>query len=182
MTVCYVDSETLGLDADVHPIWEVGLITELGEEHCWQLQITQREIDLAHPKALEISGFHERYDRKKAIDPWEFCLEFDDLTKGVHLVGAVILFDEERLRRMFWKEGMTPSWHYHVICVEALAVGYLCGSFVSNGDYDRRGIVPLPWNSKDLSRRLGVDPDQFEEHTALGDARWARAIYEKVVC
>jgi hypothetical protein len=49
--------------------------------------------------------------------------------------------------------------------VEALAAG-------------RLGIEP-PWDSHDLSRRMGVpEPAPGEQHTAIGDARWAKAMYE----
>ena len=39
----------------------------------------------------------------------------------------------------------------------------------------------LPWRSTDLSLALGVDPTDFEpKHSALADARWAKALYEKI--
>ena len=38
----------------------------------------------------------------------------------------------------------------------------------------------LPWDSDEISRVVGVDPDDFDRHTALGDARWARAIYDAI--
>ncbi len=38
-----------------------------------------------------------------------------------------------------------------------------------------------PWDSNKLSLAVGVDPDDFDRHTALGDARWAKAIYERVI-
>ena len=54
-----------------------------------------------------------------------------------------------------------------------LAVGYLAG----------RGepLPPLPWNSDNLSRMVGVDPDRFDRHTAMGDALWTQAIYDRIV-
>lgn len=45
---------------------------------------------------------------------------------------------------------------------------------------DPTGALP-PWNSNDMSRAVGVEPDDFDRHTALGDARWAKAIYEAVM-
>ena len=38
-----------------------------------------------------------------------------------------------------------------------------------------------PWDSDALSRAVGVNPDDFDRHTALGDARWAKAMYEAVM-
>jgi hypothetical protein len=34
--------------------------------------------------------------------------------------------------------------------------------------------------SDDLSRAVGVDPDDYYRHTALGDCRWMRDLYDAV--
>lgn len=172
--VVFVDTETLGLDPDYNPIWEVALITPDGQEHEWFLRVSPRDVALAHPKALEIGRFDERYDNGKATDHGPFCHRFRDLTAGCHLAGAVVSFDEERLRRLFWRNGYGVEWHYHLIDVEALAVGYLAGV-----EFGAR-MAP-PWKSEELSRAVNVDPEDFDRHTALGDARWAKAIYEAVM-
>lgn len=39
----------------------------------------------------------------------------------------------------------------------------------------------LPWDSDNLSRMVGVDPDRFDRHTAMGDALWTQAIYDRIV-
>ena len=175
--VVFVDTETLGLDPDIHPIWEIGLILPDGEEHEWKVRCTDREIALAHPKALEIGRFHERYRGAGSRASVAYAL-FHAIPPGAHLCGAVVSFDEERLRRLMWAEGLAPRWHYHLIDVETLAAGYLHWR-----DLRADGFPPLtlPWDSEEISRRVGVEPDRFDRHTALGDARWAKAIYEAVV-
>lgn len=215
--VCFVDTETTGLDPDRHAIWEVGLITPNGDQHVWQFPVAEIEAD---PFALDIGQWWDRrwgtdndvpainalYDahtdksRRKnfpadgrAIKPGkDWCRHFQRLTAGLHLAGAVVSFDEERLRRLLRSQGVLPRWHYHLIDVEALAAGYVVGQFTaiqecgSNPDADgptqeeAMRAIP-PWNSNDLSRAVGVDPDDFDRHTALGDARWAKAIYEAVM-
>jgi len=41
--------------------------------------------------------------------------------------------------------------------------------------------VPFPFSSRDLSRWTGVEPPAAEvAHTALGDARWARDVFDAV--
>ena len=35
--------------------------------------------------------------------------------------------------------------------------------------------------SNQLSLAVGVDPDDYDRHTALGDCRWAKAIYQAVI-
>jgi len=63
------------------------------------------------------------------------------------------------------------SWpaHYHQICVENIAVGALAA---------RGHVIRPPYKSKDLSGLLGLDPDGYWQHTALGDAYWARDMYD----
>jgi DNA polymerase III epsilon subunit-like protein len=162
--VTFCDTETTGLDPDQHEIWEVGLITPDEKEHHWFLPV---DLGRADPRALAIGQFHERYDYSEVSSLCSFAMDFAELTRGLHLVGAVISFDEERLRKLLRRNGACPEWHYHIVDSEALGAGYL-------------GVEP-PWDSDDLSHRLGLDPDNFERHTALGDSRWARAMYRAVM-
>lgn len=163
MSVAFCDTETTGLDPDLHQIWEVGLIVDEGE-HSWQLPV---DLGRADAVGLRIGRFHERYDSALVSGIAEFAAQFAELTRGRHLVGAVISFDEERLRKLLRANGACPEWHYHLVDCEALAAG-------------RLGMAP-PWDSEELSRKVGVEPDRFDRHTALGDARWAKAIYEAVM-
>ena len=174
--VCFIDTETLGLDPDVNPVWEIGLILPDGTEREWHVKVSDRDISLAHPKALEISRFEERYGKTRAIDtPEDVCRDlYNAIPERCHLAGAVVNFDEERLRRLMWKHGYSPRWHYHLIEVETLAQGYLAG--VEFGQ-----PLDLPWDSETLSRAVNVEPGRFDRHTALADARWAKAIYEAVM-
>ena len=59
-----------------------------------------------------------------------------------------------------------------LIELENLAIGYLAG----------RGepLPPLPWNSDDLSRAIGINPDDYRRHEAMADVEWARDIYDRV--
>jgi hypothetical protein len=110
---------------------------------------------------------------------------FARLTWGAHMVGAVPSFDDSRLARLLRRHGACPGWHYHLIDVETLAAGYVLGldeeSGVDDGGEYARVARVLPWSSEDLSRRVGVDPDGFDRHTALADARWAEAIFDKIM-
>ncbi len=183
-----VDSETTGLDPARHPIWEVAAIEEDGTEHLWQVKWSRAVLDNADPVALEINGFEARYDKGTCdiLSPRESAERFADLSNGLHLVGAVVSFDEERLRRMHdlhlgRPEGKYP-WRYHLIDVEALAIGYLRGHAAGSGYYMHGDPIFPPWKSDELSDALDVTmPEGDERHTALADARWAKVLYERVM-
>jgi hypothetical protein len=191
--IAFLDTETTGLDPDRHQIWEVALIKPDGAEHVWQFPINEMEAD---PFALNIGHYWDRHwepgvqeisqitavyeahtpeSRRgnfpregRAITPGAmWCHHFRNLTAGLHLVGAVVSFDEERLRRLLNRNGVLHRWHYHLCDVEALAAG-------------RLGIEP-PWDSDDLSAALGVTVSDEDRHTALGDAKWAKRIYDAVM-
>jgi hypothetical protein len=73
-------------------------------------------------------------------------------------------------------------WHYHLIDVEALAAGWLAaGIDPDDPPAPTQDSCQPPWNSNELSLAVGVDPEQYDRHTALGDARWARDIYDAVM-
>lgn len=176
--VLFVDTETLGLDPDIHPIWEIGCIEADGTEHEWQIALPAYQIAQADPVALEINRFEERYvgnldtSGTEVLTTSQSAARFAELAQGKHLVGAVVSFDEERLRLMHnaflgKPQGKYP-WHYHVLCVEAMAVGHLGGSF------------ELPWKSDAITKALGLTIDEENKHSALADARWARDIYMAV--
>lgn len=166
--LAFVDCETTGLDPERNEVWEVGLIlvgTDNSDgEYEWQLPV---DLGWADAMALTVSGYHGRRVGSASSSPHEFARKFSRLTHGAHLVGAVPSFDDAFLKRLLRANGACPGWHYHLIDTEALVAGLL-------------GISP-PWNSNDLSKAVGVDSESFERHTALGDARWARATYDAVM-
>ena len=198
--IAFVDCETTGLDPDQHQIWEVALITPDAREHVWQFPVDEMTAD---PFALNIGRYwdrcwpagirevsdldaiyeaHSEKSRRKnfpsqgrAIKPdADWCRHFRDLTAGLHLAGAVVSFDEERLRRLLHRNGVLHRWHYHLQDFETLIAGYLRG----RGEQ----LPPLPWKSDELSRLIGVEPPSGgERHTALGDARWAKRCWDAVM-
>jgi len=190
--LCFVDTETTGLDPDRHEVYEIALIDGNGAElHLW---VSDAPLATADPTALRIGRYYERWPERRQLDqftrptplpvdrfnPWLIELPSPYVidgktaawivaaaTAGAHLVGAVPSFDAAFLDRLLRRYDLVPAWHYHNVCVENLIAGKLA--------------IPPPWNSNDLSRKIGVEPDDFERHAALGDARWAKAIYDAVM-
>lgn len=178
--VCFVDTETTALDRDVRQIWEVALITPDGAETLWRLPVDLAEAD---PMSLGINGFHDRYpywhtpEEERPAILRDFAQHFAALTRDLHLAGACVHFDEHTLWDLLRANGECPMWHYHIIDVEALAAGWLRWQ----SDQAKRVFAQPPWKSTDLSLAVGVNPDSFARHSAMGDARWAKAIYEAVM-
>jgi DNA polymerase III epsilon subunit-like protein len=192
--VVFLDTETTGLHPITDHIWEVAALrVEEGKPDESYVQF----VDHA-PPGVEYLGtkfaddYKARYDPLAAQSRANVVTDLRHIFRGrAHLVGAVPSFDAERLgvmRRLAASNEPDP-WHYHLIDVEALAVGYLRGKLASDGPtwgYMHASSVAdvvhtLPWDSNELSNAVGVDPEQFARHTAMGDVLWVKAIYDAVM-
>lgn len=185
--ICFIDTETDGVHPGRKP-WEIALIRREpdGTERETSFFV---EIDLstADPFGLKVGRFYERHPYGRFLSGLD-GYDIGDLspmsapvaaecvarwTHGAHLVGAVPNFDSEVFDRLLRDHGLAPSWHYHLIDVEALAVGYVAAKGTP---------VSPPWSSDTLMGILGVAiPAEKDRHTALGDARWAMRTYDAVM-
>jgi hypothetical protein len=181
--LCFIDTETTSLRRPYRPagrrIWEVGMIRRepSGKELEATLLVVDVDLRDSDPFALKVGRFHQRhplgqeapiaFGEDRLLKETEAVNVVDRWTYGAHLIGAVPNFEDLGLEDMLYRHGLTPGWHYHLVDVEALAAGKL-------------GLAP-PWDSEELSTKVGVDPGLFDRHTALGDARWAKAIYDAVL-
>lgn len=186
--VVFLDTETTGLDPVLDDIWEFAavrrepdgsqrylhLFIEHDEERCQQLPESFRQDHINRWPGLP--GETSRKDAAFLIDTF---LRGDPTSPKAHVVGAVPNFDTERISRLMrayspnvqvWRE----PFHYHLIDVENLAVGFLRGRFPD---------LPLdpPWESDHLSELLGISIVAEERHTAMGDVRWAMRIYDRIM-
>lgn len=184
----FLDIETTGLSLDAD-IWEFAgirrdpdgteielhLFIEHDEDKCRHLPESFRADHLAR-----FPGHHQEERKRRAAHRIFDFLCSDG--EPVHVVGAVPNFDTERISRLLRAEigpHVRDPWHYHLIDVESLAVGYLAANARFTGD--PVDTPAPPWNSDELSRAIGVEPPTTERHTAMGDARWARDIYDQVM-
>lgn len=205
--ICFVDTETTGLRPEVHSLWEIGLIVrddqndkDNDREFLWQIY---PRIDLADPNALRVSKFYDRFEcfstegyvEAKCMEGPNpgptanalVALQVASLLDGAIVVGAIPWFDAGTNGFLeLWLRGQRQNLtcHYHLVDVEALAYGVLWERFrqvSSEGKFPERCAMPsrLPLDSNELTELLlGSRWPEKERHTALGDARWARAIFD----
>jgi DNA polymerase III epsilon subunit-like protein len=183
----FLDLESTGLDPRYHHIWEFAAILrdEWGspdEEHVWQLRPSLVDAD---PVALEKGRFEERFvvpdgvDAVKVVpedDPWpglwrmerhEALSDIQDLLRDAHIIGANTAFDDSFLKALMHMHQRRIVWNYRLVCVENLVAGAL--------------KKPLPMSLSESAEAMGVKVDPDTRHTALGDARLARDVYDAVM-
>lgn len=196
----FLDTETTGVELDAD-VWELAAIrrepdgTEL-TLHLFIEHSADKCARLPEPFATDhLRRYHQGYGATgqvvRYVGPATAGAELGALlTDRPHLVGAVPDFDAWRLEPYLQAAGVTARWHYHLIDVENLAVGYLAGSSAmrdalvpgATGSLLADPTVMLPpWDSNELSRLVGVPPEDFDRHTAMGDVLWAQAIYDAIL-
>jgi DNA polymerase III epsilon subunit-like protein len=191
--IVFLDTETTSLRPD-RRAWDIALIVrEPGKpdaEHQWFVQPADLDLAGADPKALQVGRFYERHPALAGTgDPWEpgdvteqiVMTEVEHLTRGAHLVAAVPAFDAEVLATRMRAHGLLPAWHHHLIDVGTLAAGCTAGS----GWWPKTTVNvldALPWSTTHLGEYLGVPtPADTDRHTAIGDARYARDLFDAVM-
>lgn len=178
MTIVFIDTETTSLRHD-RRAWEIALIVrhdgQPDQEHTWFIDTVDLDLGNADLMSLKVGRFFERHPQMGGNEPGLFAFEDESvvlgyveaLTRGAFLVGAVPNFDADVLGQRMRAHGICPSWHYHLVDVETLAAGAL-------------RLAP-PWDFDSILDAYGLMYDETDRHTALGDARMARDLYDDVL-
>lgn len=192
----FLDTETTGLDPKRHEVWEIAYVEHgMGNSYDagFEFQVWP-DLTLADPNGLRVSKFYDR-ERMSQDDgqvapalmrytEWsdKDAAEHQDWTPttpehiasllahvfdGAHIIGACPWFDDAMISKFLRRWGQAATWHYHLIDVEAMAVGYLA----------RAGtLIDPPYRSDELASLIGIPPiEERLRHTALGDALWVRS-------
>lgn len=190
--LAFVDVETTGLDAFLHEVWEIAVILRVDGEDTEHVFRIKPDLANATPEALRINRFHERTSAPawRWDDPLDAAAHLNTLLIDAVLIGSNPAFDADMIRNLFARYFDDPTpWHYRTVDVVTLAVGSLYGraSERTRRDCDATWYSKVsralgwPWRSHDVSRHVQVEPPAPEvAHTALGDARWARDVWDTV--
>jgi hypothetical protein len=196
----WLDCETSSLDDD-RRAWEVAAILRPAggtraddAEFSWFVDFNDLDLpQLGDPVSLNVGGFWSRHPQA-ALVPLTGRLasvEFDgrvpppaptfserevlervaELTEGRAVVhGSNPAFDIMTLAPRMSVYGIKPGWHYHPEDVPSTARGWLLG----------RGYRNAPRKSDLISVVCGINPADYERHSALGDCRWLRDLSDLI--
>lgn len=184
---------------------ERGVLMEVSRRHAF-VELDEMQQANADPFALQVGGYQDRYIETDSVvytdvvdqlneDIWftrcvavdVSCEDFDGVAPPpppIHLVGAIPSFDHAMICQQWigWPGFGEGLWHYHLIDIEALAVGYINGRNDGERDpYPEFPPVIWPVRSDDIGPRIGIPPvEEALRHTAMGDALHAQTMYRMI--
>lgn len=194
-----LDTETTGLDASLHGPWEVAVVSEEGEEWCWELPV---HLGFADSYSLSVGGYYDRAEKERLTGPLEtYGLKYLQtssqpiaervvhpsagegpmyMREAIEEIHAVLRnrivvcsnphFDCKMLSPLFTEASLPAEpWYYHPADIKSIAWGVLVGE-------GALGDTRLDGRSDamiDAAVGEAGWSGQHDRHTALGDARWA---------
>lgn len=168
MTFLYLDTETLGLDLDRHPIFEIAYAID---DFPVVAAFVEHSPLNADPVAVKLNGYKDRF-HPSLVDPqWEYDLRMflaqqAEAGHAVTIVGANPAFDAYRLSRRW--DGTTP-WRYRLIDVESMALPIF-------GWDTPHGLADI----SEACREAGYEIHQ-PDHTAASDVEAVRAVHKALI-
>lgn len=194
--VVSVDVETTGLVPGYHEIWEIGIVPlDAGREHMYY-QFQPTELENAESRALQISGFYDRFDwigdprfardmlvegivqdedegtekptgHKAVTGAAEACWRMSKELQGATIMGLNPHFDAAHLEALLYRYGHAPTWGHRFLDLGSFAAGAWSAKSTLSG--------------KAIAERLeanGIVND--EVHNGYADARWNVDAYQAI--
>lgn len=176
--ICFLDLETTSLRLD-RRAWEIGVVVRDpgvdDVEHRWFIDIDDLDLGNADSASLKIGRFHERHSEMRT--PMDLSadwageelalLRVEELTRGATVVGIQVDFDTATLDARMRANGICPSWSHRILDARTLAAGAMRAT--------------PPWDVEAIYEFFGVSCPPEDRHTALGDARLARDLFDAVL-
>jgi hypothetical protein len=159
VTLCFIDTETTGLDPRIHQPYEVCFWREDAESP--RTLHLPHTLDYADGMALRVGGYFDR-GMTPLVDSGKCREDLMRVLRGVTLVGSNPAFDAAMLTRFIG----APIWHHRMIDLSNVAMVVL--------NTGRPLGLEKVWESLVNAGHDIPEPD----HTAEGDVRATRAAYE----
>lgn len=162
--LCFIDTETTGLDPRIHQPYEVSWWLEGDPEpHVMWLA---HDLTHADQQALNIGGYFQRGFNRSLHGGWTHSADdqrghLAEVLNGVTLVGSNPSFDAAMLTRYIG----APVWHHRMIDLAN------AGMWVFGWERPK-GLADVA----EVCRELGHEIPK-PDHTAEGDVRTTRAVY-----
>jgi hypothetical protein len=193
-----IDSETTSLFPDYAAgsgvIWELALI----ERDCGAERLYRMEPDttLADQTALAVGRFDERTKAMKHSliaggsdydggvtdiawtgfqlwsNPADLAPHVGALLDEATLIAANPAFDAGFLAAFLAAYDCEPKWHYRLRDIGSMAWAWLQAHHLPH----HLATPAMDASTDEFARAMGVDPDEFDRHTALGDCRLVDAM------
>ncbi len=176
--LAFIDTETTGLNPDVHEIIELALIVckqisvpgrgpkiEIIKEYEWKIKPAR--IDLAQEDALRINGYNET-DWMFAYDLRPVMEEFAKATQSCTFVSHNLAFDYPFVINAFKRSDVDSKMHYAKIDTISVAFARLYDVTQATA-FSLRALCEL------------FKIENAKAHTALADTRALVAIYKKLM-
>lgn len=175
-TYTYLDTETTGLDFLVSEIIEIAIIRvgPRGEESRFETKIKPKNIEAAHPRALEVNGYTE--------EAWADAPQLEEAAEEIAhhlrksaLVGHNVSFDEVLLKENLKRVGMGHlKIPYHKVDTITLVHEHLFPLGLRSASFDRVREF-LGWEVRKVHRAMDDAEDARRLHLLLQRAGvWRR--------
>lgn len=176
----FLDTETTGLDPARHHIWDVAWITRDDDGADKEQQaFLLAPLQDADPAALRIGRYFDRHPYpfnewdvgdddliSRALSPWQAARRLAHDLRDAIILGFNPAFDAEFLRALFRAHELPPTWSYRTVDVTCIAAA-------------RLRLEP-PYSTHEMLDFYGIDIPPFSRHSALGDARLSRDLYDAI--
>lgn len=175
MSTVFLDTETMGL-ARKAPIWEFAAVRieddgSLSSREHFQIVHDPTLADPDYPQWCR-DDYEARYHPSDAVPPELAAHAIAEIVRDDAVIaGSNPGFDMEKLTDLLGRYDLVPGWHYHPHDVPTMAVGWLAG---------QGRPIARPWKSDAVSVACGIDPADYDRHTAMGDVEWTWDLYIRI--
>lgn len=147
MHLVFLDTETTGLDPNIHEVWEIAYGRLDGDVHTGTVPHTRLRAD---PKALAMNGYHDHAIPGAPLDfDFEVIMALQDNT----VVCANPSFDVDFLYRRW---GVAP-WHHRKLDIESMAYGILGYDEMKGLKYIAEDLNSRGYNIGEPGHRAWID-------------------------